>query len=250
MGFALRLNAGQHVQIESDFLIRMRFAQRRDDGGDDVGADKRFQADFRDGFQPPGRADGRVRAGAAQECAGAGDAKAARGIVADMTGPGVKEGTADRVDMLGRNESDELEIFPGRRRFDALQRPPVAHVDQVRQAIVGATSGRVERGVRRIDRQVLPDRGERGMRRVKLSHRPKDRRMIGDDRVAFFPRRLGNDGVGHVNGQHRPIQRPSRIADDEADIVPRLGQPRGSDGLHGRRKIRDGGHEGILQRAG
>jgi hypothetical protein len=226
----------------------MRFAQRGDDIGDAIGRDQRFHADFSNRFQPSRFANRWVRTFTAEECAHAGNAETARGILADMTGSGSENRAADGIDVFDRYERDELKELPACRSIGSFERPPIAHIEQIGQAIVGPADGGIKSSMRGIDAHSPANRGEHGSRRVKLPERLKNGRMIGNDCVALFVSRLGDDGMRHVDGEQNAIDPLAGISRDESDVVPRLGKPRRGDRLHGGFEVCDGGHDALMPR--
>src|SRR5690348_2476865 len=67
-----------------------------------------FDADFLGALQPTALSDGRIRPFFAEECAGSGDAKAARRILADASGACGEECVAYGLQILLRHERHEL----------------------------------------------------------------------------------------------------------------------------------------------
>ena len=55
--------------------------------------------------------------------------------------------------------------------------------------------------------------------------------MVGDDEVAACLQSLVRDGVGEVDGEHRPGDGGGGVAGEQAGVVPRLGPAEGSDGV-------------------
>src|SRR5205085_7771147 len=78
-------------------------ARRREDG---------LEPELGDALLPPGLADRRRRAFAAEEGAGARRVPGAARVVADPPGAGLEERVADGVERLLRHEDDELSLLP------------------------------------------------------------------------------------------------------------------------------------------
>src|SRR5690242_18981384 len=53
----------------------------------------------------------------------------------------------------------------------------------------------------------------------------KQRRVIGNDQIAFFARSLASDLRCVIDAEHRPADILRRVPDEEPDVVPRLRQP-------------------------
>jgi hypothetical protein len=96
-----------------------------------------------------------------------------------------------------------------------------------------------------IERRVGREHGDSGPRQLE-GHGPRHERLLGleedrvirDDRVAAVAARLLDDVPGAIDREKNAGQRRCGVADEQTDIVPRGGKPRGRDRFHRHDEIR------------
>ena len=156
---------------------------------------------------------------------------------------GLKKGDEVVVDVRGRDMDAPIVDAPARLRQDRAAR---FDADELGEAVVDAGAGGIGVGVRREQGHPTTDEGVddpalRGVRRDG-GHPPHEQRMVHDQHLRAEPHGLVGDRLRAVEGEGHLAYLVGRVAADQADGVPALGERGRVGGVEDGTDVTDGSH--------
>ncbi len=246
---------GEGHDVVGGFFVRVRGAQRDGRFTEQVCGADHLEAQLRRALERAGPPDRGVRARAADERAYPGRGERAFGVRADHPGADRGERSPDRVGRRLGHERHELHPLGSRRvRRERAQVAPRFTLTQRRPCKPRAqTVGRcVERGVRREDRGARAHQAQDAALAVRCVGEAleglEDGGVIRDDGARTHRDRFGSDGRGQVDRDEdgAVLELVGVGADEQADVVPVLGEVGWCDTVERAGELAGGGHGASL----